>query len=83
MQMNYLMKVILALFVFFLGLSCQKHSQLLNSRIDDLVNGYVVNHQFMGSVLVADKGKVVFAKGYGLADVEKNIPNTPETKFMI
>jgi CubicO group peptidase (beta-lactamase class C family) len=37
----------------------------------------------MGSVLVANKGKVVFAKGYGLADVEKNISNTPETKFMI
>ena len=37
----------------------------------------------MGTVLVAAKGEVVFAKGYGLADVEKNIPNTPDTKFMI
>jgi CubicO group peptidase (beta-lactamase class C family) len=37
----------------------------------------------MGTVLVADKGEVVFSKGYGLADVENNIPNTPETKFMI
>lgn len=55
----------------------------LQSKIDTLVNEYVVDHQFMGSVLVAEKGKVVFAKGYGLADVEKNIPNTPETKFMI
>jgi CubicO group peptidase (beta-lactamase class C family) len=52
-------------------------------KIDALVNEYVVDHQFMGSVLVAEKGKVVFVKGYGLADVEKNIPNTPETKFMI
>jgi CubicO group peptidase (beta-lactamase class C family) len=55
----------------------------LQSKIDALVNEYVVNHQFMGSVLVAEKGQVVFAKGYGLADVEKNVPNTPETKFMI
>jgi CubicO group peptidase (beta-lactamase class C family) len=37
----------------------------------------------MGTVLVAEKGKVVFAKGYGLADVEKNNPNTPDTRFMI
>jgi CubicO group peptidase (beta-lactamase class C family) len=55
----------------------------LQSKIDALVNEYVVDHQFMGSILVAEKGKVVFAKGYGLADVEKNIPNTPETRFMI
>jgi CubicO group peptidase (beta-lactamase class C family) len=83
MQKNYLLKVILSFFIFFSGLSCQRHSQLLKSRIDDLVNDYVANHQFMGSVLVADKGKVVFAKGYGLANAEQNIPNTPETRFGI
>ena len=59
------------------------YSQSLQSKIDGLVNAYVVNHQFMGSVLIADRGKVVFSKGYGLANVEKNIPNTPETKFGI
>ncbi|MGB2770089.1 MAG: serine hydrolase, partial [Candidatus Zixiibacteriota bacterium] len=53
------------------------------SKIDDLVNEYVVGRQFMGSVLVADKGEIVFAKGYGLANVEENILNTPETKFKI
>jgi CubicO group peptidase (beta-lactamase class C family) len=55
----------------------------LQSKIDTLVNEYVVDQQFMGTVLVAEKGKVIFEKGYGLADVEKNIPNTPDTKFMI
>jgi CubicO group peptidase (beta-lactamase class C family) len=58
-------------------------SPSLPSRIDDLVSDYVARHHFMGSILVADNGKVVFAKGYGLADVDRNIPNTPETKFMI
>lgn len=76
-------KVRLLFFVFFLGLTCESYSQSLQSRIDDLVNEYVVDHQFMGSVLVADKGEIVFAKGYGLANVERNIPNTPQTKFMI
>jgi CubicO group peptidase (beta-lactamase class C family) len=69
--------------VFLLALACRGTSPPLSSKIDKLVNDYVVNHQFMGSVLVAEKGKVVFAKGYGLANVEQNIPNTPETKFMI
>jgi len=58
-------------------------SQSLSPRIDDLVNDYVAHHQFMGTVLVAEKSKVVFAKGYGLADVDRNTPNTPATKFMI
>lgn len=53
------------------------------TSLDNLINGYVVNHQFMGSILVAEKGKILFSKGYGLANVEKNIPNTPETQFGI
>ncbi len=83
MQKNCWMKVILSFFIFFSGLSRQGYSQLISSRIDDLVNDYVAHHHFMGTVLVAEKGKVVFAKGYGLADVDRNMPNTPETKFMI
>jgi CubicO group peptidase (beta-lactamase class C family)/ankyrin repeat protein len=55
----------------------------LPPRIDDLINDYVAHHQFMGTVLVAEKGKVVFAKGYGLADVDRDMANTPETKFLI
>jgi CubicO group peptidase (beta-lactamase class C family) len=35
---------------------------------------------FWGTVLVADRGKVVFAKGYGFADYEK-VPNAPDTLF--
>ncbi|HUV64435.1 MAG TPA: serine hydrolase [Sedimentisphaerales bacterium] len=69
--------------IFVMGLTCQAWSQSLQSEIDVLVNDYVVNQGFMGSVLVAEKGEVIFAKGYGLADVEQNTPNTPETRFGI
>jgi CubicO group peptidase (beta-lactamase class C family) len=37
--------------------------------------------RFNGSVLVAKDGHTVFKKGYGLADVAKNTPNRPDTKF--
>jgi CubicO group peptidase (beta-lactamase class C family) len=37
----------------------------------------------MGSVLVARDGKVVFSKGYGMANLEFDIPNTPNTKFRL
>jgi CubicO group peptidase (beta-lactamase class C family) len=63
--------------------ACRGASPALSAKIDQLVNTYVVDHQFMGSVLVAEKGKVLFAKGYGLANAERNIPNTPDTVFMI
>ncbi|MGB2805091.1 MAG: serine hydrolase [Candidatus Zixiibacteriota bacterium] len=83
MEKRNSIKVRLLFFVFLLGLACESYSQSLQSKIDDLVNEYVVGRQFMGSVLVADKGEIVFAKGYGLANVEENILNTPETKFKI
>ena len=83
MNKKQLIVVALSFFIFLLALACQSHKQSLQTKIDTLVNEYVTNHQFMGSLLVADKGEVIFTKGYGLADVENNIPNTPETKFMI
>jgi CubicO group peptidase (beta-lactamase class C family) len=39
--------------------------------------------QFSGAVLVAKDGKPVFTGAYGLADREKKIPNTLDTKFRI
>ena len=83
MERKHFFTVALSILILITVFNCQIYSQSLPSRIDELVNEYVVNQQFMGSVLVAEKGKVIFAKGYGLADVEKNIPNTPDTKFMI
>ncbi len=83
MEKEHLVWVKLFFFIFLLGFASQGHSQSLTHQLDELINEYVVDQQFMGSVLVADGGKVVFAKGYGLANVERNIPNTPETKFMI
>lgn len=36
---------------------------------------------FSGTILVAKKGKVILANGYGLADREENISNSPQTVF--
>jgi CubicO group peptidase (beta-lactamase class C family) len=38
---------------------------------------------FNGAVLVAENGKVIYKKGFGLANMEWNIPNTPETRFRL
>jgi CubicO group peptidase (beta-lactamase class C family) len=39
--------------------------------------------RFSGAVLVAKNGEVLFSNAYGLADREKKIPNTLDTRFRI
>ena len=51
--------------------------------MDQVVQDYVSGEQFMGSVLVARDGRVLLNKGYGSADLEWSIPNTPAIKFRL
>ena len=53
------------------------------SRMDQVVQSYVSNKTFMGSVLVARGSEVLLSKGYGSANLEWNIPNLPATKFRL
>ena len=52
-------------------------------RIDGLVQKYFEFSQFNGSVLVAQGNGVIFKKGYGMANFEWNLPNTPDTRFRL
>ncbi len=51
--------------------------------IDALLASYHDIGAFNGAALVAEHGTVIFKKGYGLADFEWTIPNTPDTKFRL
>lgn len=53
------------------------------SKIDKLMQVYYDLGKFNGTVLVAEKGKVFYKKGFGLANMEWNIPNKPDIKFRI
>lgn len=52
-------------------------------KIDEMLKNYYDYGQFNGAVLVAEKGKVVYKKGFGMANMEWAIPNQPDTKFRI
>lgn len=52
-------------------------------RIDSLIATYNKLDLFSGSVLIAQKGRVLLGKGYGMADREWNLSNSPRTKFRI
>jgi CubicO group peptidase (beta-lactamase class C family) len=55
----------------------------MRKRMDEVVRFEVTNKRFSGSVLIARGDHIVFSRGYGLANIEWNIPNTPTTKFRI
>ncbi len=38
---------------------------------------------FQGAVLVAMDGEVIYRDAFGMADLEWEVPNTPETRFTI
>ncbi len=53
------------------------------ARLDQVVQTYVQDKTFMGTVLVARGAEVLLSKGYGSANLEWDIPNTPSTKFRL
>lgn len=52
-------------------------------RMEQIIQSYLANHAFMGTVLVARDGKTLLDKGYGFANLEWQVPNTPTTKFRL
>jgi CubicO group peptidase (beta-lactamase class C family) len=55
----------------------------LAAELDAIVQANNRAGTYDGAVLVARNGQVLLSQGYGLADREKKIPNTPRTKFHI
>jgi CubicO group peptidase (beta-lactamase class C family) len=53
------------------------------ARMDQIVQSYVSNKTFAGSVLVARGSDVIVSKGYGLANVEWNVPSSPGARFKV
>jgi len=50
---------------------------------DEYLSRLVKDKQFSGAALVVRDGKVVLSKGYGMADLENDIANSPQTKFRL
>ena len=64
-------------------MACASNAQTPPDRLKQVVQPYVDAQMFMGSVLVAKNGKVIFSQSYGMADLEWSIPNTSTTRFNI
>jgi CubicO group peptidase (beta-lactamase class C family) len=53
------------------------------SKIDKALTSLTEREAFTGAVLVAQNGEVLLSQGYDLADRDKNLPNTPQTKYRL
>lgn len=55
----------------------------LGATADQLAQKAAATDQFAGAVLIAKNGRPVFSKAYGLADRDRRVPNTLDTRFRI
>ena len=74
---------LIALTIASLALAHSYAAQEPTLRMEQIAQSYGDSKQFMGSVLVAKDGKTLLNKGYGSADLEWNIPDSPTTKFRL
>ena len=53
------------------------------SQADTTIGQLIQRQSFSGSILVASHGNILLDKGYGMADWQRKLKNTPQTQFAI
>ena len=53
------------------------------AKMDEYLTAHARQGRFSGSVLVARDGQPVFSRGYGMANLEHDVPNTAQTKHRL
>ena len=70
----------------FIFLVISQHAALAQDRAAKIQEVLALAHkyrQFNGAALVAENGKVVYKGAFGMANMEWNIPNAPDTRFRL
>ncbi len=75
--LNYL-KIIL-----FIALNFNLQAQELEKKVDEYLAPLVSSGDFYGTVLFAKDGNIELVKGYGFANIEHRVKNTPQTIYHI
>lgn len=55
----------------------------VTERVDAYLAPYAEAGHLSGTILLARDGDVVYERSFGMADVENEVPNTPETRFCV
>jgi CubicO group peptidase (beta-lactamase class C family) len=70
-------------FAALLALAADARAESQTAAFERYMDACVKVNRFSGCVLVAKEGKILFRRGYGLANAEHDVENTPETKFRL
>lgn len=69
--------------VVWLFLNTSSLAQAVAPDVDVFMHSAIERSHFSGSILIARDGKVLVSKGYGMANVEHEVPNSARTKFRV
>ena len=78
-----LLKQSLFLILLILILCTPNNAQVSEQKVDEYISAQMELGRFSGSILIAKGGEILINKGYGMANYELNVINTPQTKFRI
>ncbi len=69
--------------VYVIALAQTRDSPAIKTRLEEVAKSYTAGNAFMGAVLVAEGDHILLDQGYGMANLEWNIPNAPDVKFRL
>ena len=69
--------------LLIVALATASFAQDISAKADQFVSAFVKQNRFSGVVLVANHGKPIFEKAYGMANNEWGVPNTMDTRFRL
>lgn len=78
--------ILFALFLAFISLvSAQSppSNADIDRKVDEYMDAVLRVDGFSGTILVARDGKPIVSKGYGMANIELNVPNPPDNVFRL
>lgn len=70
-------------FLLVMIASATLQAQPIPKKLDDLCGIYYKRGILNGAILVADKGSVMYRNAFGLANIEWQVPNDLDTRFML
>lgn len=79
MKNRFLIAIVLMVVSVFATVAGETKQQ----QLQKLMEAYQAQGTFNGTVLVAQKGEVIFTGGVGNANMEWKVKNTPDTKFYL
>ena len=58
-------------------------AQNLDQKVGEYLQAHLNLNQFSGSVLLARDGQILFEESYGMADLELQVKNDPDTRYLL